>query len=277
MTEIGVIIMKKILVLGASGFIGKAICEELSKEHEVYGTYYSNKIKPEGTMMLKLDIGNEDQLNNILQTVEPDVVVSSLRGDYVYQLEAHRNLAGYLDQHGIRLFYLSSANVYDAVTDKAHVESDPVGSSSDYGKFKIKCERLLHETMGPLVTILRLPMVFGKESKRILDIKEGLKRGGPLVVYSDFYLNVHANTLLAKQLAYLIDEDAEGIIHLGSHDVVAYKTAMSLLIKELGYEGIPLQFERIQEQPYYMAVITEKSILPVDLMFSVEQIVDALK
>lgn len=268
--------MKKILVLGASGFIGTAICEKLSGEHEVYGTYYSNKTRPEGTMMLKFDIANIDQLKNILDTVEPDVVISSLRGDFVHQLEAHRALAHYLDHHGIRLFYLSTANVFDAVTNKPHVESDSLESISDYGKFKIKCETMLRETMGPLVTILRLPMVFGKNAKRVLEIKDGLKKGGSLIMYSDFYLNFHSDVLLAEQIDYLIEKNVEGILHLGSYDVVAYKTMMSLLIKALGYEGIRFQFERIQDQPYYLALTTEKNILPIDLIYSVEQVVDAI-
>lgn len=268
--------MKKILVLGASGFIGKAICEELSMDNEVYGTYCTNRNRPAGTMMLRYDVGNDEQLLNILETVEPDVVISAVRGDFIYQLEAHRTLAIYLHNHGIRLFYLSSANVFDALTDKAHIESDQVKSSSEYGKFKIKCEQLLRDMLGPLVTVIRLPMVFGKDAKRISEISNGLKRGGPLVVYSDFYLNVHSDTLLAKQIAYLVSEDAEGIIHLGSQDVVAYSTAMSLLINVLGYEGVQLQYERIQDQPYYLAVITGRSLLPIDLIFSTEQVITSL-
>lgn len=268
--------MRKILVLGASGFIGKTLCEALSSDNEVYGTYCNNKNKPEGTMMVKFDVANENQLINILETVEPDIVISSLRGDFNNQIKAHRTLADYLDQHGSRLFFLSTANVFDALTNKAHGEHDQVKSISDYGQFKIKCEETLREKMGPLVTIIRLPMVFGRESSRVQEIKEGLKKGGPLIIYSDFYLNLISDTLLAKQIAYLIDEDAEGIIHLGSHDVVAYKTAMSLLVKELGYEGIRFTFERIQDQPYYLALKSEKNILPIHLIFSVEQVIASL-
>jgi len=268
--------MKKILVLGASGFIGTTICEKLSENNEVYGTYFTNKTRPEGTMMLKFDLANSEQLQNILATVEPDVVISSLRGDFSQQLEAHRNLAHYLEQHGTRLIYLSTANVFDALTNKAHVESDPIQSQSDYGNFKIKCETMLRDIMGPLVTILRIPMVFGQGSKRILEIKEGLKKGGPLIMYSDFYLNIHSDLLLAKQIEFLIEKNVDGILHLGSYDVVAYKTMMSLLIKTLGYEGIKFQFERIQDQPYYLAVTTEKNVLPIDLIYSVEQVAQSM-
>lgn len=268
--------MKKVLVLGASGFIGKTLCETLAADHEVYGTYHSNKVKPEGTMMVRLDLSVDDSILNVLHTVEPDVVVSSLRGNFTYQMEAHRYLAEYLKQHGGRLIFLSTANVFDAYTNKAHNESDLMGAVSDYGKFKIKCEKMLHETMGPLVTIIRLPMVFGKEAKRIAEIKDGLKRGGPLVAYRDFYLNVHSDELLAKQIAYLIHRDAEGTLHLGSHDVIGYETLMAMVKKQLGFEHVKLQYERIQDQPYYLALSSERHVLPIDLIFSAEQVIEML-
>ncbi len=37
--------MKKVLVLGASGFIGKAICQTMGDTYQVFGTYFSNKEK----------------------------------------------------------------------------------------------------------------------------------------------------------------------------------------------------------------------------------------
>lgn len=269
--------MKKVLVLGASGFIGKTLCQILSSDYEVYGTYHENKIKPEGTMMVKLDLSVDDSILNVLSTVEPDVVISSLRGDFAYQMEAHRYMASWLKEKGSRLFYLSTANVFDGKPNKAHGESEPTGSVSDYGKFKIKCEEMLHKELGPLVTILRLPMVFGNEAKRVHDIREGLKRGGPLIVQRDFYLTLHLDTVLAKQIAYLIENDISGVLHLGSQDVVGYDVAMSMLKKQLGHEHVKLIYERIQDQPYYLALKTEKSVLPIDLMVSAEQVVEAIE
>lgn len=269
--------MKKVLILGASGFIGKAICKELSESCEVYGTYFTNKDQMEDVMKIKLDISNDDQIMNVLETVEPDVVVSSLRGDFVYQLRAHENMANYLRDHGGRLIYLSTANVYDALTDKAHSESDTPSSSSDYGQFKIKCESMLHDILGPLLTVVRLPMVFGLNSKRIHDIRNGLKHGNPLLIYKDFFLNIHSDVLLARQMAYLIDNDVEGILHLGSHDVIGYSEAMTMLTKQLGFEKTSLTYERIQDQPYYLALSTERNVFPVDLLYSSEQVVESLK
>lgn len=268
--------MKKVLILGASGFIGKAISKTLATTCEVYGTYFQNKEQVNDIMKIKLDISKDDQILNVLETVEPDIVISTMRGDFVYQLRAHENMATYLAEHGGRLIYLSTANVFDAVTDKAHIESDATASDSDYGQFKITCEEMLHRLMGPLVTIVRLPMVFGADSKRVNDITKGLNHGQPLLIYRDFFLNIHSDVLLAKQIAFLVDNDVEGILHLGSHDVVGYGEAMALLIKQLGFEKTDLRYERIQDQPYYLALATERNALPIDLLYSSEQVIDSL-
>lgn len=268
--------MKKILVLGASGFIGTAVCEALSPEYQIFGTYHTNKTRPQNTMMIYLDLSKEDSITNLLETVEPDLVISSLRGDYVHQLNAHDKIADYLRHHGGRLIYFSTANVFDALTDKAHIESDLPSATSDYGKFKIKCEDLLKSKLGPLVTIIRLPMIFGKDSKRVHAILDGIKKGAPLIVYRDMFISIHSDRLLAKQIAYLVDQGSEGTIHLGSYDVVKYDEAYALLVKHLGYPHTRLQYERIQEQPYYLALKSEKNRLPIDLIYSAETILNNL-
>ena len=37
--------MKRVLILGASGFVGNSIYKDFSKKYETYGTYYSQSEK----------------------------------------------------------------------------------------------------------------------------------------------------------------------------------------------------------------------------------------
>ena len=50
--------MKKILILGASGLVGKAFSKELDKDYDVYGTYYSKITDMPSGRAVKLDINN---------------------------------------------------------------------------------------------------------------------------------------------------------------------------------------------------------------------------
>lgn len=36
--------LKKILILGASGLVGRVLCNELKNDYNVYGTYNNNKV-----------------------------------------------------------------------------------------------------------------------------------------------------------------------------------------------------------------------------------------
>ncbi|WP_253199460.1 hypothetical protein [Clostridium tagluense] len=83
--------MQKVLVLGGSGFIGKAIINEINKceEFETYATYFQSSIPLNQNRSLKLNIDVLDNINSILNTVEPVIIISCLRGNYDKQLILH--------------------------------------------------------------------------------------------------------------------------------------------------------------------------------------------
>ena len=62
-------IKKKILVLGASGFIGKNILLHFinKKNYKVYGTYFKNKFKTKGAKLYKADLTKKKMLKWLLK------------------------------------------------------------------------------------------------------------------------------------------------------------------------------------------------------------------
>ena len=61
---------KKILICGATGFIGRNIAEFYAdkKDFEVYGTYLdSTPFKNSKIKMIKVDLTNEKEVNNLLK------------------------------------------------------------------------------------------------------------------------------------------------------------------------------------------------------------------
>ena len=76
----------RILILGASGFIGRSIYLELQSYFDVYGTYATNDEEyAENQAYFKYCL-EEDNLDTILQEVKPAIIISSLRGDYELQV-----------------------------------------------------------------------------------------------------------------------------------------------------------------------------------------------
>ena len=67
---------KKILILGASGFIGKNLSNFFSKKYKVYGTYLRNKPKLNKNITLKkVNILNKNQLDKVIKN--KDIVINA--------------------------------------------------------------------------------------------------------------------------------------------------------------------------------------------------------
>ena len=70
--------MKKILILGSSGFIGKNLFIHFSKKKNFicYGTFFTNKPKNlKSKNLFKVDLTNKKKLNNLLEFIKPDILV----------------------------------------------------------------------------------------------------------------------------------------------------------------------------------------------------------
>ena len=133
---------KKILILGGSGFIGSAIYKELCNYFDTYGTYCSNSAFESNGQFFKYDL-NEDDIFKVLGKVKPDIVISALRGNFSGQIQAHLHLMEYLSKHKCLLYFLSSANVFDAYSKYPSYEFDKTLSESIYGKLKIRIENMM--------------------------------------------------------------------------------------------------------------------------------------
>lgn len=62
----------KVLITGASGYIGAKIYEGLKNKHNVIGTYNSNKFYDD---LIKLDITNEFDVLKLVKEVKPDYII----------------------------------------------------------------------------------------------------------------------------------------------------------------------------------------------------------
>lgn len=223
--------VKNILILGASGTVGTAVFQMLSrrKELHVVGTFFSAG-RQESPSMRRFALGMD--LLPLLRQVRPDVIVSALRGDFGEQLSAHETAADYLKEHGGKMIFLSTVNVFDGSMDRPHYEEDPREPASGYGRFKMQCEDLLRERLNRQAVILRLPFVWGRNSPRMQAVSAGCA-AGQLEVY-DIQSN-HASDLQAAELIeWIILEDQSGTFHVGTQDVIDYRQFIERLIAAMG-------------------------------------------
>ena len=261
---------KTILILGASGTVGTAVFRQLSRceNMRVFGTCFS-AMRENDTSMTRFSVEFPDDISSVLKQVRPDVVISSLRGDFEKQLKAHEIAAKYLADNNGKMLFLSTANVFDGCLDRPHYETDKPVSVSDYGQFKIRCEELLQDIMGDRAAVLRLPFVWGRSSPRLQAVKDGCKVGR-LEVYSDFSCNHVSDMQIADFIEWIIREDKNGIFHVGTSDVTDYARFIERLTEGMGLEQ-PELVDR--EASGVMAVLSRRDDVPDYLKWDGERLI----
>ncbi|EAR01874.1 sugar nucleotide-binding protein [Maribacter sp. HTCC2170] len=265
---------KKILILGASGFIGNAIYKELCSYFDTYGTYYSARRSFENNQQFfKYDL-EEDDIFELLENIRPQIIISALRGNFAAQIQAHQHLVEYISENDCKLFFISSANVFDAYSKYPSYENDKTLSESIYGRFKIKIENMLLRLPRQKMAILRVPMVFGNSSPRIKEIKNRIWDNEPLEVFPNLIMNVTHDDKLTQQVHYLINQNKSGVFHLGSKDLVHHEDFIKDVVERIGKFN-PI-FKRIYttNDNHYLAVLSKSNKLPINLQTSYQEIID---
>ncbi|UCV28953.1 UDP-glucose 4-epimerase family protein [Ferribacterium limneticum] len=168
----------KVLVTGASGFIGRRLCGTLaSRGFEMVPTVRGGAV---GVEVAVGNVGPETDWHFALLK-QPDVVVHLaalvhvIRGDVVDSLKSYRavnvegslNLARQAAARGVRrLVYLSSIKVNGetSVADRLFQADDTPAPEDPYGISKHEAEQLLRQIAtetGMEVVIIRPPLVYG--------------------------------------------------------------------------------------------------------------------
>ncbi|KPM30578.1 NAD-dependent epimerase/dehydratase [Croceitalea dokdonensis DOKDO 023] len=264
---------KKILILGGSGFIGNALYKELCNYFDTYGTYHSNTSFSENGQFRKYDL-EEDDIFDVLQEIKPDFIISTLRGAFQAQVQAHLHLMEYVSQNSCRIYFLSSANVFDAYSKFPSYETDKTLSESIYGRLKIRIENMMMRLPHKKTGILRLPMVFGNTSPRIKDIKAALIANEPIEVFPNLIINVTNDDRLTQQIHYLINQDKSGIYHLGSADLIHHEDFIKEIIKRLGNYHPLLKKVYTTNEDRYLAALPKHNNLPKNLRVGYQEIID---
>lgn len=219
----------KVLVIGASGLVGKNLCKTLEwNAIEAKGTYYSRPI--EG--MLKLDVKDQGAVQSCLETLRPEVVFLAVitRGgvDYceTHPEEAHalnvegtKNVAIAAARWGAKLVYYSTDYIFDGKAGPYSEEDDP-NPINVYGQTKLEAEKLIQEICSSWL-IVRTTGVFGwdKESRNFaMQVWKHLSAGKSMRVPNDQWGNPTLAGYLVEVSVRLIEMGAQGIFNVVGKD-----------------------------------------------------------
>jgi len=270
-------IKHRILILGASGFLGGALYKELCSYFKTFGTYHTDNVSlSKNNHFFQYNL-EEDDVFEILNVVKPTIIISALRGDFSAQVIVHRHLSEYIISNNCKLIFLSSANVFDAYSKYPSYEHDKTLSNSIYGHFKIKIENMLLRLPKRKTVIIRLPMVFGAQSPRLNVIAQSLKEQTPIDVFPNLIMNVTTDSKFCQQVHYIINRDKTGIFHLGSNDLVHHDDFIKEIIESLGIKNAKLKNVYTTNDDRYLAVLPKDNLLPKHLQLLSQDILAEIK
>ena len=267
--------MKRILILGASGFIGNALYKELKSYYDTFGTYFTKKGYGNNHHFFHYNM-EEGELETIIKEVKPKLIISALRGSFEASIETHEFLIDLIDRSDCRLMFLSSANVFDTFEHFPSYEYDKTLSESIYGRYKIKIENDLLRLPSAKFVLARLPMVFGNHSPRIQALDEAIQNNEAIEVFPNTIINVNNDVKLSQQIHYIINQQLTGIFHLGSTDLIHHFDFIKLLVQKRYQRHAIYKQVYTTNQMRYLAVLAKRNKLPNNLLFSYTEILDDL-
>lgn len=232
--------MKKVLLMGGTGLVGRAVNENLQGAYQVVVTAGHHDV--EGGW--KLAVEEPERLLTVLDAEDPDIVISSIGGDFQAQPRFHEMLANWLAGKDKKLLFVSTANVFDGDLSRPWTEADPAVPRSDYGIYKRDCEDMLQRKLPGRVIIFRLAAVWAPECPRLRRLKESSCAGKTLQTYQGDAVNISLAEQIGWYARYVLDHDLTGVFHVGTTDTVDYFEFEKLICKTLDIR--PPEFEIIE-------------------------------
>ena len=206
--------MKKILVTGCNGQLGKAIQKE----------YESEAVELILTDVADLDITDNAQVLQFVREHKPQVIMNCAahtavdlceeQWDLAYRINAigPRNLAIAATQTGAKLMHISTDYVFSGDGDHPYTEFDPVGPNSAYGKTKLEGERFVQQ-FAKNYFIIRTAWLYGDGKNFVKTMLKLSETRDNVSVVKDQFGSPTSAAELAKMMHHLEPTENYGLFH----------------------------------------------------------------
>jgi dTDP-4-dehydrorhamnose reductase len=236
--------MRKLLITGASGFLGWHITQAATPHWTVYGTYQSRPMAGG----IGLDLGDPRAIAACFATVQPDAVIHAAAlsqpnaceadPDLSYKINvlATWQIAEECSQRAIPCVFTSSEQVFDG-REAPYRESDPITPINRYGEHKALAEQGMLARCDR-VAICRMPLMYGAAPSPsfIQSFIARLRSGEPLSAFTD-EIRMPLSGWDAAQGLLLALAQHQGILHLAGPERLSRYDMAQLLVEILGIES----------------------------------------
>ncbi len=252
--------MKKLLITGASGFLGWHLCQLAKQEWEIYGTYLSHPLEIPGMKILQADLTNFQELKRIFNDVKPEAVIHTAahsqpnfcqtnpKESHAINVIASCNIAGLCADNSIPCAFTSTDLVFDGL-NAPYRETDAVCPVNLYGEQKAIAEADMLERY-PMTAVCRMPLMFGAATPTaksfIQPFIQTLQAEKELNLFIDEFRTPVSGTTAAKGLLLAL-EKVNGMIHLGGKERISRYDFGQILVEVLQLPATRLKSCRQQD------------------------------
>ena len=221
--------MKRLLVTGASGFLGWNLCRRLKSKYRIIGTVWAHEVAEPGVTIVRVDLTRPDETRLLMAKFCPDAVIHAAAmalPDACEQypdaarrinVEAAVDLARLCAGSGIPFVFTSTDMVFDG-RHPPYSEDASVAPVNVYGRQKAEAEQRIME-VHPRATVCRLALMFGNGGpcgrSFIQPWLESLKQGQPLKLFTDEFRTPVSAAAAVAGLALALEQSVRGVLHLG--------------------------------------------------------------
>ena len=232
--------MKKILITGSNGFIGRQLCTALAKEYEIFGINRTQSAQLDEQHGFICELSDFTSIHTIFDRIQPDIVIhlaalvhknhadtSQANYDFI-NYECACNIFDECIQRNCKLIFSSTIEVYVNRQQTLVKESTVCSPKSYYAIAKYKAEEYLRTHSDQLTyAILQFAPVYGEAFTLNID-KRILLKPIPLAYYfknGEYQFHFCSVNNIITFVTFLIEKDAYGntIYNLSDKKAVSAK------------------------------------------------------
>ncbi len=245
--------MRKLLVTGATGFLGWNLSRTAQGQWDVYGIARRNRRQIEGVNLRRTDLTYLSEIKKNLQEIRPDAVIHAAAESKPnfcqlnpeqsrrINVEATVNLASLCADLGIPFVFISSDLVFDGLKPP-YKEDDPVCPVSIYGEQKAEAERAVLNRY-PRALVCRTALMFGDAAPGaasfIQPMIEEMKNGRDIFLFTDEHRTPVSAADAARGILLGLYK-TKGILHIGGLERISRFDFGKLLRDVLGIHSARL-------------------------------------
>ena len=260
--------MRKILVIGAKGMLGKDLVQVLRSSlqtDEVLGWDIDEiDIQEEKSTVAKIENLQPGFVVNVAAYTDVDGCELHKEKAFAINAEGMRHVALGAVRGGARVLYLSTDYIFEGKKEKPYLENDRPNPLNVYGRSKLRGEQYVQEIVKDAL-IVRTQWLYGRYGNNFVDaiLRQAREKEVLSVVNDQTGLPTYTVDL-SKAISLLIERDARGIFHVANSDPCTWYEYAQRILELSGIKGvnvIPIssrELGRPATRPSYSVLDTQK-------------------